>query len=585
MQLDHAVELGGGETYAAVIALDDGTLQQVEITQAPGSYPAFTDLSLVGSTDLEVSKEAVVVFGIVTEEVLQFQIRSISLTGSMDRRVQALQWDPTVHADIYVAPPAEAGPDEILDSLHGGALSPSTLRGNPELELVPRVADLHLDPNETPGSHTLRWSPTLPVGANTRRARVYMRATKVPEVVTYGWPGGGGAAELPLLENQWTLLGETKGTEFHLESLGTLEVYDFAVAEGDTRGAYQTVDAASQLLAVEIPEFPPLAPRAGPTIRAYNKEDGVLIQWDEVHDEDTDYYEVRQGPSWAHGDRVVCTPCTQFFHRYPRRTTQPYRVRAISRHGIGSQTYVTLAGTNWLPPDFALDTENEEYPSLAATPGVETDVSYNQVTREMSLIAGKYIGTYVSAELDLTTKAKRYWWANVSTRGEDNDLVDDWDFIVESGEAKFREVDDREATHARPGQNLTTRVDDVPVPVDTLPDFAVAQGLANLTREYAGTIIETRFHDGTVWGAYAIQPSCTQLIDAARMQVRITMARDNLTRQLYTSDLRLGASDVVPTPFVPVGETASHSYADGDANTHDVELTDGVVDSWTIGGA
>lgn len=104
IQLDHEVVLAAATTYTCVVALADGTLQTVTITEAPGTIPAFTDMAITAATSLVATKEAVVIFGVLNETTLEFQVRSISLTGSMDRRVQALQWDPTVHDDIYVVP-------------------------------------------------------------------------------------------------------------------------------------------------------------------------------------------------------------------------------------------------------------------------------------------------------------------------------------------------------------------------------------------------------------------------------------------------------------------------------------------------
>ena len=77
---------------------------QALIDEAPGPFPAFADITLEGGTDLEVSEGAVVIFGELAAATLDFQIRAIGLTASMERRVQAIQWDPTVHADKFVAP-------------------------------------------------------------------------------------------------------------------------------------------------------------------------------------------------------------------------------------------------------------------------------------------------------------------------------------------------------------------------------------------------------------------------------------------------------------------------------------------------
>lgn len=475
---------------------------------------------------------------------------------------------------------------EVLAGLH----SPHALLHNPDLETVPGIQDLVLDGGARPGDHTLRWSTVfpardfetqpLPAVSNSPRVRIYMRATREPFVLRdVGYPGGGGLAEHPVVENEWTTIGETSGMAWPMTELGTLEVYDFAVGEADSNGTYQTPDVALQLLAVTIPEFPAVRPPDAQLFRSYVKDDGVLLQWDPVADRDV-MYEIRQGPGWTYGVPIACTTCQEFFHQTPPRTTQPYRLRAVNPHGIGGKTS-TIAGANWLPHARILDTENEEYPSLATPAGTITNLTYDDVAREMRLATGKYSGTYESAVLDLTTSEPRYWWATVFARGNDNDTVDDWDFACHSGEALFREVDDREATYMKSGGDLVGFVDQAALFVDQLPDTILVKGI-DLTWPYAVVIVEARFDTGGGFGAYARWPACTQLVTAQKMQVRIYMARQDLTRQFYTLDLRVGASDAPAPP--PDGATESHTFIDGDSSTHTVEVDDGIVKQWDIGG-
>ena len=430
---------------------------------------------------------------------------------------------------------------EILDAIHAG----HDLLGNKDLEAVPGIENLRLEPGSKTGSHTLRWEPTVPT-KNSPLARIYMRQTKTPQQFEAGFPAGGGDAELPTLEYPWTLVGESRDFGFAFVELGTLEVYDFAVAESDAYGTFQTPDVATKLLAETIPEFPYLTPPDGPPVRAYNKDGGVLLEWDDISNEEIERYEIRQGPSWAYGDRVGCSSCPSFVHANPIRTVAPYRVRAMNRHGIGSRGYSTVAGTNWLPPGRIVDTETDELP--AGTPlGTLSDLTYDTTTKELRISDGKYYGTYTSSELDLISPSLRYWWNTLQVRGEDNALVDEWDFPVDSGEALFREVDEREPTHMKPGVDLFTLVDDALVFVDDLPDSQLVHGIAQLVHPYATVKIEVRFHNGSVWAAYTLSPRCSQLLTEQKMQVRITMARENLSRQLYASDMRLGSSDS-PTP-------------------------------------
>lgn len=431
---------------------------------------------------------------------------------------------------------------EVLDALHTG----HDLLGNQDLESVPGIQNLRLEPGTKTGQYALRWEPTVPT-RNSPLARVYARQTKTPEQQAAGFPAGGGSSEFPLVQYPWTVLGESRDFGYQLHELGTLESYDFAVAESDAYGTFQTPDVASQLLAVIIPEFPYLPPPDGPPFRAFNKDGGVLLEWDDISNEEVERYEIRQGPSWAHGFQVGCTGCGTFFHESPLRTVAPYRLRAINRHGIGSRNPSVLTGTNWLPPGRSLDTETEEFPFPGPPLGTLSDVSYDPVGKELAILAGKYYGTYTSSELDLTTNDSRHWWNTLQVRGDDGALVDEWTFPVDSGEALFREVDEREPTHMKPGVDLFTLVDDAVVFVDDLPETQLVHGIAQLVHPYAAVKIEVRFHNGTSWGAYALSPRCQQLVTAQKMQVRVTMARENLVRQLHIGDMRVGASDV----FIP----------------------------------
>ncbi len=509
IKLDRPFTAEVGKTYEVVARQADGTVATRAVTAGAGVYAAGSAIALASSVN--VLRGAPAAVGETAKVVKEYQIVQVSLAPELRRRVRAIEWVPAMHAltALSVASATEGTTEvyystatPLVEDASGAAAKASALRVSCPVE---------------PGELVLGWEQ--PDGFRSRKARIYLR------------PSGSA---------RWWAIDEVKGTEARLR-LPPGEQYQVAVALKKRDGRWQMPDEGTSLT-FTAPEFPQVSP---PSVRrgAIAASAGVLrLRWDPVDSPWLDYYEVRHGSRWT-GARVVGRTRNPWLEvplapRFDGTVgAGSFSVRARSKRGLYSPRELLLDGASTNPySDSASILDSAPNP---ASEGTLIDAAYTD--SKLQIAAGKLQGRWDSQEFiigyDVAAMVLLYWeqW------GEDlGFLVDHATFEVDSGEARWRTVDGRDASLVQPGIQTTELVDDFTMTCDDLdPARRVATWLGEPGENHSARVyVRTAAQAGSIgsapWEEY--RPQWRQL---GRAQVRIDLARADASSLIAVSSIRI----------------------------------------------
>jgi hypothetical protein len=487
LTIDHALS---GSGLQVVVRDEDGKPQRRTID-------AFTNTTVNGkpASILELAAATVgVVVGAAcvvgkTDKLTEtYQIVAISLQQDLKREVQAIQWTPDAYdpitEEMWLGTGDDAGTDTVLEPQDTDDLPPAVLGL--------RVA-LDLD-----GSYVISWA--RPANKAGTWARVYVRPADV---------------------GVWTLIGATELDQLPYRGLRAGRAYVVSVCLENRRGDPVPPDLGD-LLTFTPEEFPPYNLPAVTNARATISEGHLLLEWDDLQQRDVDYYEVRAGSNWAAGQVLARGRAPRAYIPDPPRSV--LRVAARSTSGLYGPL-VQIADSGWAPPhkSLAID-ENDLSPSPA---GTHTNTTWNSTDGVIELAAGALAGTYVSLEQDAAYQAPWYWQVRVDRHELEDVLVQDLDFLLNSGEARWRQVDGRPASPASPGIDWRVLVEDLDMLVSDLPATLMATGNLGVVGSHTQALVESRFWQDTgagfAWSGYT--PHVDRIVVARKIQVRLSLGR------------------------------------------------------------
>lgn len=453
----------------------------------------------VSGSPVTLKKGATCVVGLTSKLTETYQIVAITLQKDLRREVRALQWVPEVYDEITPTEYADGGFDVQVESV--------LRQPNPDAE--PSIEDLRVTALHG-GQHEATWArPANRPGASTR---LYLRDQD---------------------RDTWTPIGETAGEAMLVSGLTPGRSYTIAASLQRSDGEWQFPDVATQVdYAAE--EFPPSSPQPLSNLFVLDAGDHVLVSWDPQGARDVVGYELREGSDWTSG-RVLYTGSTPLVRLLSAPLGGSAMVAARSSSGLyGPPRLLTLP--DWKPRGTVQAAFLNDF---ATTPGgTHSGTAFGSGV--IALTGSLLSGTYESPELDLGYQAAAWWQVSVDTRELDLLTVDEAQFEVGSGEARWRTANGRPASPAAPGIDWETAVDDVAVLVDDLPASRLVHGLVGETGSHTRVLVESRFFAGGVWSSYARHGD--QWRSASKLQVRLTLQREDARYQPSVSRLRLAAN-------------------------------------------
>lgn len=510
VKLDQAVTFAPGTTYAMLIRRPTGDIDEPDITSAPGTYPAGSDITLL--TAVTCDPGAVVAVGKKSQVVEDYEIVSVTLNGpDLSRDIQAMLWTPSAYDEPT---PTDAGSLLTPPSAGDEDLDASDIFDE-RAEVDP--AETRMAPSLAPGVQEIAFA--RPLGRLGGAARVYVR------------PAGASA---------WILLGETLGSSLTAGGLVPWRQVEVAIALEDRRGRFG-FPAQAALLTVE--ELPPVRPPRCHHVRFREESLGIVVRWDDQWLTDGDRYEVRRGGP-VHGAQVAGrTAAPYLVIQQPKPWGEGYWVARRSKAGQYSQWRNAQDPDgliiSWTPPGRSKQEVWSSNLVSGSPPGTLTDLSYSSSEPAGFWIdAGKFSGSYetpaytVQDESATEYEALVYWGVCADLYPLDLATLDDWiadGFTLGSGEALWRHVDFRPPTLARPGIGRDT-IDEAfgTLTFEALaayePDFLVG-GHVGHAGERAFAVLESRYYVGGAWTSWAPHRDGVRL--ASRIQARITLVRES----------------------------------------------------------
>lgn len=504
--IDHTVPASG---VAFVVRLYDGkplhrTVTSVEEITVNGRLCA----KLTFANPITVDAGAAIAVGLVDKLVETYQVVAITLGKDLRRSVRAIQWVP----EVFDAVPAGYGPAEaMLDPPE-----PRTLEQPVDDGVPAEASDLWVVP--VPGGrHRIGWQ--RPAGRGTARARVHARD-----------PGG------PV----WWLLEETIRGDLEVAWFEAGRTYEVAVVLENAVGEFLPPDLGARLTFTpeEFPPWSPVAPTAFTATQSAG-ENLVVLRWDQSDARDLDYFEVRAGEDWAAGVPVYRGRIAEARLR-PPPAVGVYQVAARSTSGLygaRARVAVTLAA---VPNPGAVVVSSLEYAPTGAGgthSGTELDTTTEPAAPFLTLAAGQQFGTFTSATVSPGYAAPFFLRVVLSAQELDGSTVDDWTFGVDSGEARWRTVDTRPASAARPGIDWSTAVDDLVVTVDDLPPDLRAAGTLGEIGSNVLCRVESRTFTAGAWSAWA--EHVDRFVVCSAWEARLVFARAGLARSVRARTFRL----------------------------------------------
>ena len=461
---------------------------------------------------VSVNAGAPCAFGREDEIVQDYEIIDITLEDRGLRTVRAVEWQPTAF-------------DEPINGA-GGSLDNSYANdpGQPNFELAPvdvDPADIVLRPSiSSRGKHMVSWAP--PVGRARARFRVYMRPT--------------GSVK-------WWKIAEvtSEDAEIEWEGISAWQTWDVAVAIEDSLGSFAVPDGLryATLEAEEFPWHSPPDVQSTGSERHSKSSAGLLLRWDPVDGQAIDYYEVRHGSQWVGATVLYRGREPEFLWKSAPKHLDLLHIAARSRSGLYSARPLRLDLNSELgggPPNLvAAASDVFEIPPNGSLP---TEIEYSVTV--LRLKDGYREGTYTAPEVDLGFAARVYWSVSFDAAELLTETLEDWDWPIGGGEARWRTIASREASPAKPGLDWGVEVTDWPTTVEDLigTNLTVA-GRRGEPGSHTRATVESRYFDDSGWSDWAEHHNGWRA--AQKIQVRIKLGRDSLDRQVEVKRFTISA--------------------------------------------
>lgn len=501
--VDHPVSGSGLELV--VRNKSDGAVSRADInTVTP--VAGGTQLDLAAFIEAEVGSPCAV--GVKDKITQAYEIVDISLNQKLKREVRALQWVPEVYDVLPSSITGSENPETVVSQADAGAQS-SLIVSDVTVVALPDA------------SHLVSWNK--PEGRGEALCRVFVQDAAV---------------------GVWFLVAETRLSEARYGGFLPFGSYQVAVSIENSLGVFQLPEEAANL-AFQPEEFPTFSPPRVSNLRQFQFTDGVNLAWDHLDVRDLAYYEVRVGASWASAEVVYRGMQPEHFWRNPRfePLSVPVWVAARSRSGLYGRPQ-SFTGSNWSPHDKSLEASQSHLPT-AQTFDVFDGVSI--VSNQYQLDAGRRVGTVTLEEFEpngTVGAAPWYWFLSYDWREIENATVDEWNFQLNSGEARWRTLDTRQASPGRPGVDWQTQVDDLDVAIDDLPDDLLVQGHVGEPGSHTALLVEVRYRVNSVWTPYigfeqGVFMSSNQSPD--RIQFRLTLARESERWDIFVPRMTIQA--------------------------------------------
>jgi hypothetical protein len=451
-------------------------------------------LTLTGAA-VTVDAGATCVVGLADKLTQPYEVVAISLQEDMKREVRAIQWDPAVYDELtptdYANNDTETTPDDLLrqadDSDHADldGLRATRARG---------------------GATSLSWSrPANRAGAPVR---VFVRDDD---------------------RATWALLGETAGSSFDWHGASPGRTYRVAATMELVTGGWPLPEDSAQTTFV-AEEFAPFQPQPLSALAGTDTGDAVVLTWDRQATQDVAGYEGRTGTCWTAG-KLLFDAAASVHRLEPAPLGGTLLIAARSASGLYGQP-VTLALPDWRPRGTV---QAATFNDFSGTPaGVHSGTAY--ADGAISLQAGVLSGTYTGPELDLTYEAEAWWQVSTDQREIDERTVDEEDFMLDSGEARWTTCNGRPASPARPAGDWDLTIDDAPWLIDDVPGNLRVHGELGEPGSNTQVLIESRWYTGGAWGSWEAHTDRWRA--ASKMQTRATLRRDSEQHEPALTGLR-----------------------------------------------
>lgn len=503
-----------GSGLQIVVRNPDGQPERANISSyvgliaSDGSGRPIATLTL--ATPVTVAAGATCVVGKIDKLTETYQLVALTKGKDLKRDFRAIQWTPDAYDPITK--------DEFLGLLEpaddGVDLDTAVLDEQDLDTLPPAVIGIRVVP-EHDGTHRVAFArPATKVGT---WARVYVRPADLP--------------------GAWLLVGATELDEVHVRGLRVGASYIVSVCLENRRGDVVPPDLGD-LLPFTPEEFPPFSPPAITNLRANVVDDHLLLEWIELAQRDLDYFEVRCGSNWAAATVLARVRTARALLQLATAPAgPPLLVAARSTSGIYGRI-VSITNPNWTPRN-TVQVLNED--DLAPSPaGTHTDTQWNSTDGVIELAAGMLRGTYESLAQDLTTQAPYYWQVRIDREELEDVPVSDLTFKLGSGEGRWRLNTGRPASPCSPGLGWHLRCQDLAgVLCGDLPAHFLARGYLGVVGSHTRVLLESRFHVGGSWTAYA--PHVDRVVVARQIQTRLTFGRRALKYRARVRQLTYAA--------------------------------------------
>ncbi len=510
--LSHPVTLAALATYAIVVRETSGAITETLVTSVAGTYAAGTPITIAAT--ITAPKSAPVAFGRQSAVVKDYQILALTLNEDTTRHVRAVIFDASVHTDPDVG-------GTLTDEAPGDQpVQTSVVALEQRLATSVPTTEIRAVPTQRAGRFLVQWSK--PSGQEATQFRV--------------WAKIAGASS-------WWAIGDTKASELEW-TFAPGVTYTVAVATQNRAGAWQLPDEAAALT-FTAEEWAPV--RVPSIVRGTFQKiaKGVRLSWQPIDSPHFDAYEVRGGTRFF-GAQVIGTTRTPQLDVIGSGRSGNFLVVARSRAGLYSERALAIAAGDGIPAN-AIDIAGV---GVALGPFTPLDLAARATTTSGPTLGSGTITlptTAVENQATVTTNANIFELGFLAdallvvtfeTYAIDSTTVDDAAFSVDSGEARWRTVDGRESSPARPGVQITETVDDFAMPIDDVPPARRVGTYDGQAGAAAAVICEVRFDldgDGVVEGPWELyRPGVRSFRD---FDLRFTLVRESAAVAVYVENV------------------------------------------------
>lgn len=458
--LDHEVTIESGKAYIVrVHHKDTDTLESIEVSMAPGVYPAGTAITLASAWANAPLLGAVAVFGEITVETSAYLIQRVSTAQDLSRLIVAQNYDP----DVY-APYEEVQVSSLVYGNGTGSAMAQLVEGDDVFP--PAVTDVAVAERvrESPSGEPvielhLSWDFTRDVDGDDQ-PRAIGHGTRFHVFLRTAGSSTDDDPNAPRTAARWRQVGTTAERHLILERGFAVGVeYEFAVVAESRRGGFANVNDAT------VAAYTPLGIAGGavewnPSLWSGpdlpDTPTGVLVPIGETgavtlvvaqgaasRVVPNPHFEARLG-GWVLGTRVGTGDGPHLrLDGIPADGESLIHVRETRQSGLVSGEPLILENPRTTPVAYASQLGTSEYPSF---PGTKTQMAVHAVPvgtpARLSLSGSNLTGSYATATKDagvVDLALNRVTWIEVDAEHLDEDLTwADADFAWNSRAAKCR---------------------------------------------------------------------------------------------------------------------------------------------------